>query len=235
MKTLSTLALLWLLALVPALAQTAPEVRAVAAFRALKVSDGIVVTLASGAAQRVEASADTPEFLARIKTEVSDGVLRVSFDHKLNESWSKDNRPRNLRVSVVAAPLTGIEASSGARVEVKNAYAPADLRLEASSGAVVAAPELAAGSVRVEVSSGAVASLGGKAQSLTVEVSSGAVFKGADLQATTCDARASSGGTIAVAVQDKLVARASSGGDVRYSGSPQVTKHTSSGGSVKGR
>jgi hypothetical protein len=235
MKNFLALALIWLLALVPALAQTAPEVRAVPAFRALKVSDGIVVSLASGSAQRVEASADNSEFLGRIKTEVSDGVLKVSFEHKLNETWSRDNRPRNLRVSIVAAPLTGIEASSGARVEVKSAYTAADVQLEASSGAVISAPDFTAQRVQASVSSGAVANLGGKVQSLTVHASSGGVFKGQDVQAATCDANASSGGTIAVAVQDKLNAHASSGGDVRYAGSPQLTKHTSSGGSVRNR
>jgi len=236
MKNLTALALLWLLALVPALAQINPEVRSVGAFRALKASDGIIVTLTSGTAQHVEASADTPEFLARIKTEVSDGVLKVSFDHKLNEAWSKDNRPKNLRVNIVAAPLTGIDASSGARVEVKNAYAAGDVNLEASSGAVITAPELTAKSVQASVSSGGVATLGGKVQSLTVHASSGGVFKGQDVQAATCDANASSGGTIAVAVQDQLTANASSGGDVRYAGSPKaITKHTSSGGTVKSR
>jgi hypothetical protein len=235
MKNLTTLALLWLLALVPALAQTAPEVRSVGSFRALKASDGIIVTLTSGTAQRVEASADTPDMLARIKTEVSEGVLKVSFDHKLNEAWSKDNRPKNLRVSIVAAPLTAIDASSGARVDVKNAYSANDFALEASSGAVVSAPNFTAKSVLASVSSGGVASLGGKVQSLNVQASSGGVFKGQDAQATTCDAAASSGGTVTVAVLETLVAKASSGGDVRYSGSPKVTKHTSSGGSVKQR
>lgn len=233
MKTLSALALIWLLALVPALAQTAPEVRPVAAFHALKVSDGIVVTLTAGPSLRVEASADNAEFLARLKTEVSEGVLNVSFEHKLNESWSKNNRPRSLRVSVVAAPLSGIEANSGARVELNDAYSAPDLSLEVSSGAVVTAPALAAGSVRASLNSGAVATLGGQAQHLTVEASSGAVFKGQALQAVTCEATASSGGTVAVAVQEKLTARASSGGDVRYGGTPQVSRHTSSGGSVK--
>jgi hypothetical protein len=235
MKFLTAFALLWLLAFLPTFAQNAPEVRSVAAFRSLKASDGIIVTLTSGTAQRVEASADTPDFLARIKTEVSDGVLKVSFDHKLNESWSKDNRPRNLRVSIVAAPLAGIDASSGARVEVTTAYAAANLKLEASSGAVISALGFAAQSVEAEVSSGGVATLGGKVQSLRVQASSGGVFKGQDLQAATCEANASSGGTIAVAVQDKLTARASSGGDVRYAGSPQLSKHTSSGGTVKSR
>ena len=233
MKNLTALALLWLLALVPALAQTAPQARSVGSFRALKASDGIIVTLASGTAQRVEASADTPDMLARIKTEVSDGVLKVSFDHKLNEAWSKENRPKNLRVSIVAAPLTAIDASSGARVDVKNAYAANDLALEASSGAVISALSLTARAVRAEVSSGGVTSLGGKVQRLEVEASSGGVFKGQNAQAVACEAEASSGGTVDVAVQETLSAKASSGGDIRYSGSPKVTKHTSSGGSVK--
>ena len=235
MKTLSALVLLWVLAFAPALAQTAPEVRAVAPFRALKASDGLLVTVSTGAAQRVEASADNAEFLARIKTEVRDGVLRVSFEHKLNESWSKDNRPKNLRVSIVAAPLTGIDASSGARVEVKSTYAANDLKLEASSGAVITAPALTANSVQASVSSGGVATLGGKVQGLTVQAASGGVFKGQEMQATTCEADASSGGTIDVAVRDQLTAKVSSGGDVRYAGSPKVSKHTSSGGSIKSR
>ncbi|UOQ97952.1 DUF2807 domain-containing protein [Hymenobacter sp. 5317J-9] len=235
MKTFSTLALLWLLALVPALAQTAPEIRVVGAFHALDVSDGVQVTLASGSTQRVEASADTPEYLDRLKTEVRDGVLKVSFEHKLNEAWSKDNRPRNLRVSIVGAPLTGVEASSGSQVTMKNDYAVNSFKLDVSSGAIFTAPTLTGGDVQAQVSSGGVASVGGKVQSLSVRASSGGVFKGQDVQAATCEARASSGGTINVAVQDKLTADASSGGDVRYAGSPQVTKHTSSGGSVKGR
>ena len=235
MKKLTALALLWLLALVPAFAQTAPEVRSVAAFHALEVSGGVQVTLASGPTQRVEASADIPEFLGRIKTEVRDGVLKVSFEHKLNESWSKDNRPRNLRVSIVAAPLTGIEASSGSRVEMKNAYAAGDIRLAASSGATITAPNFTAKSVQASVSSGAVASLSGKVQSLDVRASSGGEFKGRDVQATTCEASASSGGSIAVGAQDKLTADASSGGSVRYASSAQVTRHTSSGGSVSNR
>lgn len=235
MKNLTTLALLWLLALVPAFAQTSPEVRSLAVFHALDVSSGIVVNLTSGTAQRVEASADTPEFLARIKTEVSDGVLKVSFEHKLNESWSKENRPRNLLVNITAAPLTGIEASSGSRVNVQNAYAVNDFKLEVSSGATVTAPVFTAQTVQANVSSGGVVSLSGKVQSLAVHVSSGGEFKGRDVQAATCDASASSGGSIAVAVQDKLTANASSGGGVRYAGSPQVTKHTSSGGSVSSR
>ena len=65
--------------------------------------------------------------------------------------------------------------------------------------------------------------------------SRGAVFKGRTLEAAACEADASSGGTIAVSVQENLQARASSGGGVSYSGPAKVTKRTSSGGSVRNR
>ena len=234
MKNLTTLALLWLLALVPALAQTAPEVRSVASFQAVEVSNGIELHLVAGQPQRVEASADNPEQLARLKTEVRDGVLKISFDRKLNEVWGKKNFVRNLRVNVTAASLTQLEASSGAKVEVVGPYATDNLQIGLSSGATLKA-DFTATTLKARVSSGGVATVTGKIQRLDVQASSGGVFKGGALQAAACDASASSGGNVDVAVQETLTAEASSGGDVRYSGSPKLTKHTSSGGSVKSR
>ena len=234
MKKLTTLALLWLLALVPALAQTAPEIRSLANFHAVEVSSGIEMHLASGQPQLVQASAETPELLARIKTEVSDGVLKITFERKLDEVWGKKNYIRNLRVNVTAAPLTALKASSGATVEVAGPYATDNLQLEVSSGATLKA-EFVTPALQARVSSGGVATVTGKIQRLDVQASSGGEFKGGNLQATACEAAASSGGTVAVAVQETLTAKASSGGDVRYTGSPKVTKHTSSGGSVKNR
>ena len=234
MKTLSFSALLWLLALVPALAQTAPETRSVAGFTKLEVGDGIELHLAAGQSQLVQASAETPELLARLKTEVRDGVLKISFERKLDELWGKKNYVRNLRVNVTAAPLAALKAGSGAKVEVASPYATNNLQLEVASGATVKA-ELTGADLHAQVSSGGEATITGKIQRLDVQASSGGEFRGGNLQATACEASASSGGTVNVAVQETLTASASSGGDVRYTGSPKVTKHTSSGGSVKGR
>ena len=234
MKTLTTLALLWLLAVLPAIAQTTPQARSVASFHIIEVSSGIELRLATGQPQLVEASADTPELLARLKTEVSDGVLKITFEREKDEVWGKKNYVRNLRVNVTAAPLTALKASSGATVIVAGPYATESLQLEVSSGATLKA-EFVTPALQARVSSGGVATVTGKIQRLEVRASSGGEFKGNGLQATACEAAASSGGTVAVAVQETLTANASSGGDVRYSGSPKVTKHTSSGGSVKNR
>lgn len=234
MKTFSILALLWLLAVVPALAQTPPEPRSVAIFHTIEVSSGIDLHLAAGPAQQVQASADTPELLARLKTEVIDGVLKISFERKADELWGKKNFVRRLRVSVTAAGITELKANSGAKVEVAGTYVVDKLTVGVSSGATLQA-DFTAADLQASVSSGGVATVTGKIQRLDVRASSGGEFKGSSLQTTACEAAASSGGTVDVAVQETLLAKASSGGDVRYSGSPQVTKRTSSGGSVKNR
>ena len=234
MKNLTTFALLWLLAFVPALAQTAPQTRAVAPFRAVEVANGIELRLAAGPTQLVTASADTPENQARIKTDVRDGVLRITFERDKSEGWGRKNHVRNLRVSVTAPPLISLEASSGAGIQVVGPYATDKLRLDLSSGGSLKG-EFAVNTLKAQLSSGGTATVTGKIQRLDVQTSSGGTFRGDGLQTAACDASASSGGSIAVAVQETLTAEASSGGDVRYSGSPQVTKHTSSGGSVKSR
>lgn len=234
MKTLAILALLWLLALAPALAQTAFEVRPVDTFSALEVSSGIELRLAAGPTPRVEVSADTPELQARIKTEVSGGVLRVSFEQTRDEQRSRQRDARHLRVNVTAPPLAALRASSGAAVTVAGPYAPATLELDLSSGAMLTAA-LTAGAVQARLGSGGIATLTGQIQRLDVRAASGGVFKGSGLQAAACTADASSGGVISIAVGETLTAEASSGGVVGYSGSPQLTKRTSSGGSVRSR
>ena len=232
MKNIPATALLCLLSTATAFAQTAPQVRNVASFHAVEVSSGIELRLTPGTTQRVEASADDADQLERLKTEVRDGVLKITYDRALTESMGF-NKP-HLRVNVTATALTALHASSGAHAEVIGAFTTEKLDVEVSSGASLKA-NFASTDLRAQVSSGGVATLAGTAQRLDVGASSGGVFKGDGLTARACDASASSGGNLSVAVQETLTANASSGGDVRYTGSPRVSKHTSSGGSVKQR
>ncbi|MDB5268330.1 MAG: hypothetical protein JWP58_1370 [Hymenobacter sp.] len=233
MKTLTATAFFCFLSTAAALAQTAPQVRSVASVHAVVVGNGIELRLSSGPTQRVEASADDADQLARLTTEVRDGVLKISFDREWAESLGLKN-VHNLRVNVTATSLTALHASSGAHAEVVGAFTTQGLDVAVSSGASLKA-NFTSTDLRAKVSSGGVATLAGTAQRLDVGASSGGVFKGDALTARACEANASSGGNVAVAVQETLTADASSGGDIRYAGSPRVSKHTSSGGSVKSR
>lgn len=230
MKNLLLPALLWLASLAPSLAQTTREVRPVPTFHALEVSSGIELHLVAGDTQRVEVSADTPENQARIQTTVEGGVLKVKYDILKSQPWRRDHRGR-LQAYVTAAQLTGLQASSGSELRVEGPYPTADLQLGVSSGAQLRG-EFSATSIAARLSSGAEAVVSGSTQRLEVHTSSGASFTGRNLVATECQASASSGASVAVAVQKTLSAEASSGGSVSYAGSPVVAKHTSSGGSV---
>lgn len=233
MKNLTMLALLWLLALVPALAQTTAETRPLAPFHAIEISSGISLNLTAGP-QRVEASAETTAQLARLKTEVRNGVLIVSFQRTEQEKSGSQSYVRGLRVNVAAPAIDKLDGSSGAKLTIPGPYATDKLAVNLSSGASLVA-DFRAADLIFDMSSGATTTLTGNAKQLKVNVSSGSVFKARTLEAAACEASASSGATIAVNVQQNLTANASSGGDISYSGPAKVSKRTSSGGSVKSR
>lgn len=232
MKNLLFAALLWLLALVPALAQNS-QVRPVAAFTAINVGTGIELTLMAGPAQRVEVSAATDDFRNHIETTVANGVLTLRYKDPADR-YGHDRTNKHLRASVTADQLTALTAGSGSSVRTSGNFAAAqEFRLDVSSGATVKA-DLATAALTVRQSSGSTIGLSGRAARLDLETSSGSTFDGEKLQTTHCRAEASSGSSARIAVKDDLVAEASSGGSVRYYGTPALTKRTSSGGSVSG-
>jgi hypothetical protein len=233
MKNLLLPAVLWSLALVPALAQSA-QTRAVPTFHAIKVGTGIELALTAGRSQRVEVSAATDEYRNRIETTVEDGVLTLRYKSPDDRQGRNDRTNKHLRVAVTADELTALTASSGSSVHTSGDFDAAEFKLDVSSGASVKAG-LDTGTLTVRQSSGSTADLSGRATSLDVQSSSGATFDAADLRTDRCRAQASSGSSVHVAVKDDLVAQASSGGSISYNGSPQLTKRTSSGGSVSGR
>jgi hypothetical protein len=233
MKTLLSAALLWALALVPALAQSV-QMRPVATFRAINVGTGIELTLTAGSAQRVEVSAATDDYRNHIETTVDNGVLTLRYKN-LDERARDDRTNKHLRASVTADQLTALTAGSGSTVRTSGNFAAAqEFRLDVSSGAAVKA-NLATAALTVHQSSGSTIDLSGRAARLDLDSSSGSTFDGNDLKTDHCRAEASSGSSVRIAVKDDLVAEASSGGSVHYRGAPALTKRTSSGGSVSGQ
>lgn len=234
MKNLLLPAVLWSATLLPALAQTAAQVRPVAAFHAINVGNGLELNLTAGPTQRVEVSASTPELRDHIRTTVEGGVLTLRLDQAERSFWPLTHHNQPLRVAVTASQLTALTAGSGSAVHTTGDFDAPEFQLDVSSGASVKAG-MATGTLTVRQSSGSTIDLSGRAPSLDVRSSSGATFDGSDLQTDHCRAEASSGSSVQLAVKDDLVADASSGGSISYRGAPTLTKRTSSGGSVSGR
>lgn len=236
-------AVLWLLALAPALAQTetapaanGPQVRPVEKFNAINVGTGIELVLTAGHTQQVEVSATTLDQREHILTKVSDGVLNIHYDNPDERAGNskKDRQNRHLRVAVTADQLHMLAASSGAAVTASGPFATPDFQLDISSGAAVRA-DLNVGVLIVRQNGGSVIELTGQAPRFDLKITSGSVFNGEKLLTNRAQIEASSGSIAKLAVKEVLMAEASSGSSIKYYGSPEVTKNVSGGASIGGR
>ena len=207
------------------------QVRQVKNFHAIRVSNGIELHLSQGGTEAVAVSAADTEFRNRIKTEVQNGVLRIYYDSDFLKDLSR-TRNKKLKAYVSFIKLDGIDASSGASVNVDGALKVSTLNLDASSGATFHG-RVEANTMKVDQSSGSVINISGDVNSLAIEGSSGSIFRGFDLEVNNCEAESSSGSGVQITVNKELSAEASSGGYVSYKGNGVIKNvRTGSGGSV---
>lgn len=204
--------------------------RQVADFHAIHVSTGIHLFLTQGKEKGVAVSASQPEYRDRIQTEVKNGVLHIYYD---TEKWKWfDMHGKELRVYVSCVTLDGLEASSGAKVEVDGTIKSDNFTMEFSSGAKFSG-KVQASDLKVDQSSGAQSSISGTAGHLRASATSGSHLHGYDLVAGICEVSANSGGGIDISVEKEMEVSAHSGGRIRYQGAGVIKEvHTGSGGSV---
>ena len=202
-----------------------------APFSAVSVSDGISLYLTAGTAESIAVSASDEKYEAKFKTQVENGVLKIFYDNNgINYS---DNSRRRLKAYVSYKTLERILASGGASVNLPMAITLPELEMKFTSGSSFTG-ELKAAEISLEQNSGSEMNLRGSVDKLFIDVSSGAVFKGYELTASYCDAKATSGGLIHISVGKELSARANSGGAIHYKGDAVIKIiDINSGGAVK--
>jgi hypothetical protein len=186
--------------------------RNIGSFHAVKTSAGIQVILTKGSKEELAVTASDADLVDKIKTVVSNGVLRISRE---NDNWRFWEKRRNWKVVVYVSytQLDGLEASSGGSIQAKS------VNLD---------------KLTADVSSGGTITLSGSANALSIDGSSGGIFRGYDLAVTNCKADVSSGAGVQVTVNKEISAEASSGGYVRFKGDGLIRNiNVSSGGSVK--
>lgn len=203
-------------------------------FHAIRVSSGIHLYLSQGNEEAVAVSASDAEYRDRIKTEVSNGVLKIYFDKEGWNSWH-DWSKRKLRAYVSCKVLDELKASAGAQVEVDGTIKSTELFFDFSSGSNFTGA-IQVDRLKMDQSSGGQATVSGSATQCTVDISSGGEVKAYDLITDVCSADISSGGSLKITVNKELSASASSGGQVHYKGSGMIKDiSTSSGGEVSKR
>ena len=221
----------------PALVLNDPNVRERTVngpFHAVSVSQGIELYLVKGSAEQVAVSVSDPTIEENLITEVENGELKVYFRNK--EKMLKNLGKKHKAIMKVYVSCTRIErlkATSGSHVRMPETLVVGNLSATVNSGAMIHG-SIQATALDVDQSSGAIVSLDGRASSLNLNLSSGAIFKGIDLVTDQCTAKASSGASIRVTVNNDLSAHANSGGSIHYKGNGSIKDiKVNSGGVVK--
>ena len=187
------------------------EKREVKGFHAVETSSGIAVVLTKGNKEEIALTASDKEMLTRVKTEVVDGVLKISRE----DNWKFWEKWKNWKITVYVSytRLDGVRASSGGSITSNNV----DLS-----------------TLSARVGSGGHINLAGKVNELEVDGNSGGHFRGYDLSVVNCKASVSSGAGVQVTITKEITAKANSGGQIRYKGTGMIRDiNVSSGGSVR--
>lgn len=200
-------------------------------FTAISVSSGVDLYLTQGNEESIAVSASDEKYMARFRTEVENGTLKIYYDNK-GVTWTS-NENRKLKAYVSFKTLQKLHGAAGSEVTVKGSITADNLEMKFSSGSEFNG-EINAKQVTVDQSSGSEINISGKAEKLSIEVSSGGSFKGYDMAVDFCDAQASSGGEVKITINKELSAKANSGGGIRYKGAALIRDiNINSGGLVK--
>jgi hypothetical protein len=127
------------------------DVRTVGSFTKIKVSSAISLYLSQGSTQAVAVSAGDKEHTAKIKTEVTDGVLKIYVENGAWNGWNWGNK--HLKAYVTFTELQMLEASGASEVQlVDPSVSVKDLRLEVSGASSIKGGTIKGADFDVEVS-----------------------------------------------------------------------------------
>jgi hypothetical protein len=202
------------------------KVREVKNFDAIEVSGAIDLTVLQGTEEGVTVNSTSDEMVARTKTEVENGVLKIYFDDK-GANW--DGQSEKISVSVKYVDVKRIEASGASNVVAENAIKESDLKLDLS-GASKFVGEVTAKDLKILASGACNYKLDGKAETMNIDASGASDIKAYDLQTNYCSIDASGASDIKVRVEKQLDVDASGGSSVLYKGMGVVKKEDMSGG-----
>jgi len=209
------------------------EVRAVGPFTSIEVSGAVSLYLSQGSVPGVAVSAGEEKYNEKIKTEVKNGVLRISVDGGVWNGFNWTNK--KLKAYVTATELRSLDVSGASYVSITGNIKSEDLRLDIS-GASEIKGMINVDQLNIDISGASVARLSGTAKNASLDASGACKIYGYDLSVDNCKASTSGASSVRVTVKSELNANASGGSNIYYKGSG-VGKmlNTSAGASIKNR
>jgi hypothetical protein len=209
------------------------ELRVVEKFNGIEASGAVSLYLSQGTEQGVAVSAGESKYNSKIKTEVKNGVLRISVEGGVWNGFNWTNR--KLKAYVTVTDLSRLDISGASYASISGALKSDNLKLDIS-GASEVKGIINANRLNVDISGASVARLAGTAKNASIDASGACKINSYELSIENCKASSSGASNIKVTVTGELSADASGGSNIYYKG-PGVGKvlNASAGASIKNR
>lgn len=207
------------------------EERKVDQFSAIEVSGTVYLYISQGNETGVAISAGDAKYNNKIKTEVKDGVLKISVDAGMWNGFSWTNKKLKAYVSVV--DFSRLEITGASYVAILGNLKADALKVDIS-GASEMKGAIQVNNLNLHMSGASVTRLTGSVKTLTVDASGACKVNGFDLQADNVKVEVSGASHVTLTANKELSANASGGSSIQYRGEPAVTNiNASSGASIK--
>ncbi len=204
------------------------ELRQVSGFKGVSVTSAIDLYISQGSTEAVAVSAKDTKVRDRIKTEVKDGVLHISFDGRDWKNWSMGDQ--KMKAYVTVKNINVLEGSGASDIKVSGTLKSDNLKLE-FSGASDFEGAIEVKNVQINVSGASDVKIRGSAINANIDMSGASDFKGYDFKIDYCRAEISGAGDMQLNVNKELEAEASGASSIKYKGDATITKSHSSGAS----
>ena len=203
------------------------EKREVPAFSGISVSSAINLYISQGDEDGVAVSASEIKYRDRIKTEVKEGILSISYNNE-GMHWASGNK--KLKAYISFKNINKLTASGACDVFVNGVLKvdKLDLRLSGASD-IKGAVDI--GDLDASISGASDMTISGKVGSLHIDANGASDLKSYDLVVQNCDAEASGASDIRITVEKELNARASGASDIIIRGNGVIKKSNKSGAS----
>ena len=151
------------------------QVRNVGSFNKIRVSSAISLYLSQGNTQAVAVSSEDADATEKIKTEVSNGTLKIYVDNGLWNKWNWGNK--HLRAYITFTQLDMLDASGASSVEITDPINVNDFKL-VLSGASSIKGDIKGSDLDFDVNGASTGKLDVKATSFKLSASGASTFKG---------------------------------------------------------
>ena len=205
------------------------EVRNVGAFNSIKVSGSIDVYLSQGTSDAVAVSASEEKYRDKIKTEVTNGTLKIYFDgDKL--SWNIGNK--KLKAYVSFRDINSLEATGASTFKINGTISGNNLDVKLT-GASDLTGNVKFSKLIADINGASQIKVSGIVGNIDINATGASDVKGYDLTADECAVKATGASDVRITVNKEISVHATGASSIFYKGDAIMTNvHTTGASNV---